>query len=94
MNESKGFRHVAPGSDEPRTINHQPPTARGRERWVINKIRALCSWYSKGFEGGSHFRVRVNSCGSIAELHDIVAEFFFSGADAANRMPGPLAYGA
>ncbi len=25
----------------------------GRDRWVINKLRALCSWYTKGFEGGA-----------------------------------------
>jgi tRNA-dihydrouridine synthase len=47
---------------------------------VINKIRALCSWYSKGFDCGSHFRVRVNSCESVAHLRDIIDEFFFSDA--------------
>jgi tRNA-dihydrouridine synthase len=72
--EASGFRHVAPGSEEVPA----PPTARGRQRWVINKIRALCSWYSKGFDGGSHFRVRVNSCESIEHLHGIINEFFFS----------------
>jgi tRNA-dihydrouridine synthase B len=74
VNEREGFRHLAPGTvDATPGGNRQ---ARGRERWVINKIRALASWYSKGFEGGSQFRVRVNSCESIAELRDIVAEFF------------------
>jgi tRNA-dihydrouridine synthase B len=80
VNESKGFRHVAPGTSDPLAVD-QPRTARGRERWVINKIRALCSWYSKGFDGGSQFRVRVNSCDSIAQLHHIVAEFFFAPCD-------------
>jgi hypothetical protein len=60
-----------------------PAVARGRERWVINKIRALCSWYSKGFDGGSHFRVRVNSCDSIGNLREIIDEFFLSHTDAA-----------
>jgi tRNA-dihydrouridine synthase len=55
-----------------------PTTARGRERWVINKIRALSSWYSKGFDCGSHFRVRVNSCESIVQLRETVDEFFFA----------------
>ena len=92
VNETKGFRHVAPGTDDRLTADGQPTTARGRERWVINKIRALCSWYSKGFDGGSHFRVRVNSCDSISQLHDIVAEFFFAPpADATT--PTPLACG-
>ncbi len=69
--EASGFRHVAPGSDT------DVRAARGRERWVINKVRALCSWYSKGFECGSHFRVRVNSCESIAHLREIIDQFFF-----------------
>ena len=93
VNETKGFRHVAPGTaDRPETA--QPPTARGRERWVINKIRALCSWYSKGFDGGSQFRVRVNSCDSIPQLHDIVAEFFFASAPADDTLPSRLGCGA
>jgi tRNA-dihydrouridine synthase B len=74
--EANGFRHVAPGpGDEPQA----PPTAPGRQRWVINKIRALSSWYAKGLDCGSHFRVRVNSCESIGELREIVDEFFFAG---------------
>jgi tRNA-dihydrouridine synthase B len=71
LGETAGFRHVAPGAVE-------SAPARGHERWVINKIRALCSWYSKGFDGGSQFRVRVNSCESIAQLRAIVDEFFLS----------------
>jgi len=77
-NEASGFRHVAPGTVEQASA---AATARGRERWVINKIRALSSWYSKGFDCGSHFRVRVNSCESVAHLREIVDEFFFSTVD-------------
>jgi tRNA-dihydrouridine synthase B len=78
VNENEGFRHIAPGQDLP-TANHQPPTAvaRGRERWVINKLRALCAWYSKGFERGSHLRNRVNAAASVHELRDLIEEFFF-----------------
>ena len=68
VNESEGFRHVA---------DVRPREARGRERWVINKLRALCAWYSKGIDCGSHLRVRVNAATSISELRDIVNEFFF-----------------
>ena len=50
--------------------------ARGRERWVVNKLRALCAWYSKGFDCGSHLRIRVNSAASIAELREVIHEFF------------------
>jgi tRNA-dihydrouridine synthase B len=72
VNEAAGFRHSAPGSAA------VPSPARGRERWVINKVRALCSWFTKGLEGGSHLRVRVNSAESIAELRGIVDEFFLA----------------
>ena len=65
--EAEGFRHVASASTAP---------ARGRERWIINKLRALCTWYSKGQDGGSHLRVRINAATSISELRDIVNEFF------------------
>jgi tRNA-dihydrouridine synthase B len=74
VNEGAGFRHRAPGADDHRAAEC---VARGRERWVINKLRALCSWYSKGFDHGSQFRVRVNSAASIQELRDIIDEFFF-----------------
>jgi nifR3 family TIM-barrel protein len=49
-----------------------------RERWVINKIRALCSWYTKGFEGGAQFRIGVNSATSITELRDLIDAFFLT----------------
>ena len=39
---------------------------------MINKIRALCSWYTKGFDGGAQFRIGVNSAKSIAELEDLI----------------------
>jgi len=59
--------------------------AQGRERWVINKLRALMSWYSKGLDGGSHLRIRVNHASSIGELRDIVHEFFVDGVIALPR---------
>jgi tRNA-dihydrouridine synthase B len=72
--EGEGFRHFAPRGrgNEPVEI------ARGRDRWVINKVRALCAWYSKGLDGGSHLRTRVNSAASLAQLHDIIDEFFLA----------------
>ena len=54
-------------------------TARGRERWVINKVRALGSWYTKGFENGSHLRVAINRCESLAGLRETIGAFFFEG---------------
>ena len=60
------------GDDETRT-------ARGRQRWVINKLRALAAWYTKGFEHGSQLRVAVNGCESLAGLRETIAAFFFEG---------------
>jgi tRNA-dihydrouridine synthase B len=68
VGEADGFRHVA--------ANDQPREARGRERWVINKLRALCAWYSKGVDSGSHLRIRVNSAISIGEVQEIITSFF------------------
>jgi tRNA-dihydrouridine synthase B len=71
VDEASGFRHVAPGQvDEP------PREARGRERWVINKLRALGSWYTKGLDGGADLRVAINHAKSIQELRGIIARFF------------------
>jgi tRNA-dihydrouridine synthase B len=72
-NEAPGFRHVAPNQA---AESHTP--ARGRERWVINKVRALCSWYSKGLDSGSHLRTAVNRAESIPHLREIVSGFFFA----------------
>lgn len=73
VGEVSGFRHVAPGQAE-----EVPREARGRERWVINKVRALGSWYTKGLDGGAQLRVAINSSKSIPELRDTIAGFFFS----------------
>src|SRR5262245_51834132 len=75
VDEAEGFRHVAPGQPVP---SHQP--ARGHDRWVINKLRALNSWYTKGLDNGSHLRIAINSAESISQLRDIIQGFFFSAA--------------
>jgi tRNA-dihydrouridine synthase B len=77
VDEAAGFRHLAPGVIEAST-EAAPPPARGRERWVINKVRALMSWYSKGLDGGSQLRVRVNAAESLSHLRQIIGEFFFA----------------
>ena len=81
VNEAAGFRHVAPGMDDQLSSDsagrpHNDRAARGHDRWVINKLRALCSWYSKGLDGGSQLRVRVNSAESLTQLRDVIARFF------------------
>ena len=51
--------------------------AQGRERWVINKLRALMAWYTKGIDGGARLRTAINMASSIGQLHDIIDECFF-----------------
>jgi len=72
VGEREGFRHTAPG--QAAAAENAP--ARGRERWVINKLRALGSWYTKGLDNGSHLRVAINSAESIARVREIIDEFF------------------
>jgi tRNA-dihydrouridine synthase B len=76
VGEADGFRHQAPGGPEPPDDSQRHAPARGRERWVINKLRALCAWYSKGLEGGSILRSRVNTANSLGQLDEIIDEFF------------------
>ena len=54
--------------DEARAVSH--------DRWVINKLRALASWYTKGFDNGSHLRTKINSADSLVQLRAIITEFF------------------
>ena len=71
--EAEGFRHKAPAL----SLAPEPGgPARGHHKWVINKLRALNSWYTKGLDNGSHLRTRVNAAESIAQLREIVGEFF------------------
>jgi tRNA-dihydrouridine synthase B len=61
--------------DETRALTH--------ERWVVNKLRALGSWYTKGLENGSHLRTAINGAPSLGELRRLIAEFFFVAVSAA-----------
>jgi tRNA-dihydrouridine synthase B len=70
--ERAGFRHVAPGGTQ------MLVPVRGHERWVINKLRALCGWYSKGLDSGSHLRVSINSADGIAQVRHIIDDFFMT----------------
>jgi tRNA-dihydrouridine synthase len=79
LGEADGFRHVAPGQPQPDV------PARGHDRWVINKLRALNSWYTKGLDNGSHLRVAINAAESIAQLRAIIEDFFFEPVVTASR---------
>jgi tRNA-dihydrouridine synthase B len=84
VNEADGFRHMAPTADGG-VATHRP--AHGRERWVINKIRALNAWFSRRLDGGSDFRVAVNQAESIAALRGLIERFFLEAPPATDRAP-------
>ena len=54
--------------DEARELTH--------DRWVVNKLRALGSWYTKGLENGSHLRTSINAATSLDQLREIITDFF------------------
>jgi len=54
----------------------RPGAAIGHERWVINKLRALVTWFSKGIEGGQRLRVAVNVAETVAELREVIERHF------------------
>jgi tRNA-dihydrouridine synthase B len=68
VREPEGFRHVAAYS--------QPAHRTSHDKWVINKVRALGSWYTKGLDNGSHLRTAINSAESLDNLRDTLAAFF------------------
>jgi len=74
--EPTGFRHragqEAPPSPDPKSVGER---AR-HERWVINKLRALMSWYSKGLYNGGHLRTDINAANSISHARDLIGKFF------------------
>ncbi len=67
VNEPAGFRHQAAAANNDR-----------RERLVVNKVRALAAWFTKGVDGGSRLRVAINHAESVAALRDLIGGFFFS----------------
>jgi tRNA-dihydrouridine synthase B len=58
--------------DESRTTSH--------DRWVINKLRALATYYTKGVENGSHLRTAINSTQTLDAVRDLITTFFFTAA--------------
>jgi tRNA-dihydrouridine synthase B len=70
--EPAGFRHAAP-----ERAATSIRTKIGHDRWVVNKVRALGSWYTKGLDGGSRLRTAINAAESLSDLRDRIAGFFF-----------------
>jgi nifR3 family TIM-barrel protein len=81
VHEPANFRHSAPTiSPVPQypitPSRHHRIASPTHDRWVINKVRALASWYTKGLDNGSHLRTAINRTESLAELEDMIHEFF------------------
>ena len=75
VHEPVGFRHVAPGAEA--AAQGQPYAARqGHGRWVVNKIRALGGYYTKGVENGAELRAGLNTAISVELLQDLIHRFF------------------
>ena len=77
VHEPAGFRHSAPASAS-EVAQAFGPAHRRHDRWVINKVRALGSWYTKGLDNGSHLRTAINRAESLEQLRDTITAFFFS----------------
>jgi hypothetical protein len=71
--EAEGFRHTAAAHPK---VGPKRRSAQRRQRWVINKLRALGSWYTKGVDHGSRLRVAINHAESLDELRAIIRDFF------------------
>jgi tRNA-dihydrouridine synthase len=59
---------VAPGTVAPSRLSH--------DRWIVNKVRALGSYYTKGLQGGAQLRTAINSAASLPALVDTISSFF------------------
>ena len=60
--------------DETRALTH--------DRWVINKVRALGSWYTKGLDNGSHLRTADQHADSLPLAARDDRAFFLAGQPA------------
>jgi hypothetical protein len=52
------------------------PEVRSHDRWVVNKLRALSSWYTKAMDGGSELRSSLNSTETVAGLRGLIMTHF------------------
>lgn len=76
--EPAGFRHRAGSHAAGIATGESTQDRLRRERWVVNKLRALTSWYSKGLHDGGHLRTQINAAKSVVEARDIIERFFFA----------------
>ena len=68
--------------------------AQSHDRWVINKLRALGSYYTKGLDNGSHLRTAINTADSLARLRETIISFFLVRPDLSEDRSGAAAASA
>ena len=54
--------------------------AQTHERWVVNKIRALAGYYTKGIENGTQLRAAINAAENLNSLRQLIETFYFEPA--------------
>lgn len=54
------------------------PEGLRHDRWVVNKVRALGAYFSKGLDNGSQLRTAINEVESPAALRALIEEYFLS----------------
>jgi len=54
--------------DDSRALTH--------DRWLVNKLRSLGAYFTKGLDNGSHLRTAINTAPSLPELREVIATFF------------------
>ena len=64
------------GRVDPASGLQPPAAAKSHDRWVVNKIRALGGYYTKGIEGGPELRHALNSAPSLPALRELIARTF------------------
>lgn len=62
----------------PQAADAPRPERPAHDRWVINKIRALAGYYTKGIEGGAELRQMLNTTPTLPQLRDRIRGFFLA----------------
>jgi tRNA-dihydrouridine synthase B len=63
-------------ADSQRGVRDPLAPARPRDRHVVNKLRALSAWYTRGLEHGHHLRHTINRMESVPALRQVISDFF------------------
>jgi len=70
------FRSADTAADLASPALPAPPAQKSHDRWVVNKLRALGAYYTKGIDEGAEFRSALNTTSSLEELRELIRLFF------------------